>query len=66
MGSGFDCFHSISHTINNDLELNQRINRLLLKTLMEKYGFKNYPLEWWHYTLKNEPYPDTYFDFLIE
>ncbi len=66
MGSGFDCFHPISHTINNDLEVNQRINRLLLKTLMEKYGFKNYPLEWWHFTLINEPYPDTYFDFLIE
>jgi len=66
MGSGFDCFHPISNTINKDLELNQRINRLLLKTLMEKYGFKNYSLEWWHYTLKNEPYPDTYFDFVIE
>ncbi len=66
MGSGFDCFHPISNTINKDLELNQRINRLLLKTLMEKYGFKNYPLEWWHYTLKNEPYPDIYFDFVIE
>lgn len=66
MGSGFDCFNPISNTINNNLELNQRINRLLLKTLMEKYGFKNYPLEWWHFTLKNEPYPDTYFDFVIE
>lgn len=66
MGSGFDCFHPISHTINNNLEVNQRINRFLLKTLMEKYGFKNYPLEWWHYTLKDEPYPDTYFDFIIE
>ncbi len=66
MGSGFDCFHPISHTINNSLELNQRINRLLLKTIMEKYGFKNYPLEWWHFTLINEPYPDTYFDFPIE
>lgn len=66
MGSGFDCFHPISNTINNDLELNQRINRLLLKTLMEKYGFKNYPLEWWHYTFINEPYPNTYFDFVIE
>lgn len=66
MGSGFDCFHPISNTINNDLDLNQRINRLLLKTLMEKYGFKNYPLEWWHFTLINEPYPNTYFDFVIE
>ncbi|MCX7611912.1 MAG: M15 family metallopeptidase [Ignavibacterium sp.] len=66
MGSGYDCFHPISHTINNNLELNQRINRLLLKTIMEKYGFKNYPLEWWHFTLINEPYPNTYFDFVIE
>lgn len=45
MGSGYGCFHPISHTINNNLELNQRINSLLLKTIMEKYGFKNYPLE---------------------
>jgi D-alanyl-D-alanine dipeptidase len=66
MGSGFDCFHPISNTVNHQLELHQRINRLLLKTLMEKYGFKNYPLEWWHYTLINEPYPNTYFDFVIE
>jgi D-alanyl-D-alanine dipeptidase len=33
---------------------------------MEKHGFKNYDLEWWHYTLKNEPYPDTYFNFPID
>jgi len=38
---------------------------LLLKTLMEKHGFRNYPVEWWHFTLKNEPYPDAYFDFPI-
>ncbi|MDA7652778.1 peptidase M15, partial [bacterium] len=43
----------------------QRANRLLLKTLMEKHGFRNYPVEWWHFTLKNEPYPDAYFDFPI-
>jgi D-alanyl-D-alanine dipeptidase len=66
MGSGFDCFDTISHTANNQLELNQRINRLLLKTIMEKYGFRNYPLEWWHFTLINEPYKDIYFDFPIE
>jgi len=33
---------------------------------MEKHGFKNYDFEWWRYTLKNEPYPDNYFDFVIE
>ena len=38
----------------------------VLKALMEKHGFVNYDQEWWHYTLKNEPYPDTYFDFVIK
>jgi D-alanyl-D-alanine dipeptidase len=33
---------------------------------MEKYGFINLESEWWHFTLKDEPYPDTYFDFVIE
>jgi len=44
----------------------QRINRLLLKTLLEKQGFKNYAKEWWHFTLRDEPFPQTYFDFVIE
>lgn len=66
MGTGFDCFHELSHTANKSIVSQQKINRLLLKSLMEKHGFKNYDMEWWHYTLKNEPYPDTYFDFVIE
>ena len=66
MGTGFDCFHELSHTANRNVELQQRINRMLLKTLMEKHGFKNLYLEWWHFTLKDEPFPDTYFDFKIE
>jgi D-alanyl-D-alanine dipeptidase len=66
MGTGFDCFHELSNTANPKIGRQQRINRLLLKTLMEKHGFKNYDMEWWHYTLKNEPYPNTYFDFPIE
>ena len=66
MGTGFDCFHELSHTANQNIGHQQKINRLILKALMEKHGFKNYDLEWWHYTLKNEPYPDTYFDFVIE
>ncbi len=66
MGTGFDCFHELSHTANKNIGQQQKINRLLLKTLMEKHGFKNYDLEWWHFTLKNEPYPYTYFDFSIE
>jgi D-alanyl-D-alanine dipeptidase len=66
MGTGFDCFHELSNTANANIDRQQKINRLLLKSLMEKHGFRNYDKEWWHYTLKNEPYPDTYFDFVIE
>ena len=66
MGTGFDCFHELSNTANANIGRQQKINRLLLKSLMEKHGFKNYDMEWWHYTLKNEPYPDTYFNFMIE
>ncbi len=66
MGTGFDCFHELSHTANPTIARRQRIYRLLLKTLMEKHGFRNYDKEWWHYTLNNEPYPDTYFNFPVK
>ncbi|MHB8770579.1 MAG: M15 family metallopeptidase [Syntrophales bacterium] len=66
MGTGFDCFHELSHPGNPRVGLTQRKNRLLLKTLMDKYGFANYDKEWWHFTLRNEPYPDTFFDFPVE
>lgn len=66
MGTGFDCFHPRSHTENPELTPQQRANRLLLKSLMDKYGFKNLSEEWWHFTLRNEPFPDTYFNFMIE
>lgn len=66
MGTGFDCFHELSHTANKSIGQQQRINRLLLKALMEKHGFRNFEKEWWHYTLNNETYPSTYFDFPIE
>ncbi|MBF0496139.1 MAG: M15 family metallopeptidase [Deltaproteobacteria bacterium] len=66
MGSGFDCFHPVSHTVNITVGLQQRVNRLLLRTIMERHGFKNLEEEWWHYTLKSEPYPNTYFNFVVE
>ncbi len=66
MGTGFDCFSELSHTENKSFGLQQRLNRMLLKSLMTKYGFRNFEKEWWHYTLINEPYPNTYFDFVIE
>ena len=66
MGTGFDAFHGNSATESLAVGPQQRANRLLLRTLMDKHGFRNYAEEWWHYTLRNEPYPETYFDFMIE
>lgn len=66
MGTGFDCFDTLSHPDNPDIGPSQRAHRLLLKTLMEKHGFRHYDKEWWHFTLVNEPYPDTYFNFPVK
>ncbi|MEE9910923.1 MAG: M15 family metallopeptidase [Deltaproteobacteria bacterium] len=66
MGTGFDCFDAASHPENINLSPQHRANRLLLKTLMAKYGFRNYDQEWWHFTLNNEPYPETYFNFPVK
>ncbi len=66
MGSPYDLFDEISHTDYQYITKNQRALRLLLKRRMEKEGFLSYEKEWWHFTLKDEPYPETYFDFPIE
>ncbi len=65
MGTGFDCFHELSHPGNLQVGQQQRTHRLLLRTLMDKHGFQPYEKEWWHFTLRNEPFPDTYFDFPV-
>ena len=66
MGTAFDCFHTLSHTAASEIAAPGRVNRLLLKALMEKHGFVNYDKEWWHFTLKDEPYPETFFDFPVK
>jgi len=66
MGSGYDCFHRFAITNNSEVGARQRMNRLLLKAVMEKHGFVNYEKEWWHFTLKNEPFKNVYFNFSIE
>ena len=66
MGTGYDCFHIFSWTASRRIGPQQRANRLLLKSLMEKHGFVNFEKEWWHFKLKDEPFPDTYFDFPVE
>lgn len=66
MGSPFDFFGPISHFNTPEINANQRKNRLMLKNVMSKYGFKGYLKEWWHFTLTNEPYQKTYFDFNVQ
>jgi D-alanyl-D-alanine dipeptidase len=65
MGGNFDLFGELSNTEHKNINPFHKVNRLLLKTVMEKHGFINYPMEWWHYTLKNEPFPNTYFNFPV-
>ena len=66
MGGYFDFFGEKSWTDNPDITDEQKENRALLQSAMEKHNFRNYPKEWWHYTLRWEPFPDTYFEFLVE
>jgi D-alanyl-D-alanine dipeptidase len=65
MGTGFDCFDVKANTEAAGLTPKERGNRKTLVDAMARHGFKNLDKEWWHYTLKNEPYPDTVFDFPI-
>ncbi len=65
MGTGYDCFDTRSHTADDRSTPEQRANRQLLGDAMAARGFSNYEYEWWHFTLDDEPYPDTYFDFPV-
>ena len=75
MGGVFDYFGVLSHPdlqpgepagacqpINEE----QYRNRMILREAMLRHGFRAYDCEWWHFTLKNEPYPDTYFTFTVK
>ena len=66
MGTPYDFFGKESWVKNTNLSAQQLANRLLLQTVMHKYGFRHYPQEWWHFTLRGEPFPNTYFDFVVE
>jgi D-alanyl-D-alanine dipeptidase len=66
MGTGFDCFDTLAHTLDPRIVGVQHANRMLLMDAMQAQGFTNLPEEWWHYTLSAEPFPDTYFDFPID
>lgn len=65
MGTGFDCFDTLSHTDDPRIQGVQRANRQFLKKTLTDAGFVNLAEEWWHYTFKPELFPDTYFDFPV-
>ncbi len=78
MGGTFDWFGPESHPDfggnpetgvykpNPHLTAEQFTNRMILRRAMMRHGFKPMPTEWWHFTLKDEPYPDTYFNFPVK
>ena len=65
MGSPFDLFDPISHPDCREVTDEQYDNRMLLQNLMVRAGFEPIDCEWWHFTLKDEPFPETYFDFPV-
>lgn len=66
MGSPYDFFGVQSWIDYEYISDKQKANRQLLQRVMLKHGFRNYPREWWHFTLVGEPFPDTFFDFEVE
>ncbi len=66
MGGYFDFFGDVSHSDYDQITDMQQENRRFLRETMEKCGFMHLKEEWWHFTLKDEPFEDTYFDFPVE
>jgi D-alanyl-D-alanine dipeptidase len=66
MGSSYDFFGIESHPKYQNISNQQKKNRMLLRKVMLANGFKPYQNEWWHFTLKKEPFPNTYFEFSIK
>jgi zinc D-Ala-D-Ala dipeptidase len=65
-GTPWDCFDELSHTEHPAIEGEAAENRLRFVAAMARRGFRNYPREWWHFTLEDEPFPETFFDFPIQ
>lgn len=65
MGGTFDYFGELSHPDYTGITEEQYNNRMILREAMLAHGFEPLAEEWWHFTLGNEPYPDTYFTFPI-
>ena len=65
MGGTFDYFGEESHPDYRGITDEQYKNRMILREAMLSHGFKPLETEWWHFTLEDEPYKDTYFTFPI-
>lgn len=65
MGTSFDCLDEMAHTHNPKISDEAKKNRAFLLEIMSAHGFENYSKEWWHFSLKQEPFPNMYFDFPI-
>jgi D-alanyl-D-alanine dipeptidase len=65
MGTPFDFFSPKSWTADPTVGAEQHANRMELAAAMHRRGFRGYDKEWWHFTLRDEPFPETYFDFPV-
>lgn len=65
MGSPFDLFSEMSHPDCKTITDEQYENRMTLQKVMVRNGFDPIDCEWWHFSLADEPYPDTYFEFPV-
>lgn len=66
MGSTFDFFDTSSHFNARNISDNAHRNRVFLRNIMRAHNFEPYESEWWHFTLKNEPYKNSYFNFNVQ
>ena len=66
MGTPYDFFGPQSWIYYMRLTTQQKANRMLLQSIMLKHGFRQYPQEWWHFTLRGEPFANQYFNFPVE
>lgn len=66
MGTNYDCLDHFSYVRSKSISKQARANRKLLSRLMQQQGFKPYYKEWWHFSLRNEPFPKRYFNFQVK
>ena len=66
MGTAYDCLSTRAATADRRVSAAAQRNRMALRDAMDRHGFDNYSEEWWHFTLRDEPFPRTYHTFPVE